>query len=128
MPVSGLRMKQAAANRLVGLILLRSPPKVVGNRYPKWGRVRRGMAGILPVWKWGQMQRTERESIPIRVERVSETFWRVFVQAPPLFALGPEVMAELDALVEWEAGSERLRAVVFEWETAEAGRSVGEGG
>jgi len=61
------------------------------------------------------MQRLDGERIGIGVERISETVWRVLVKGPSRLVFGPEVMGELDALVAREAGSERVKVVVFEF-------------
>ena len=61
------------------------------------------------------MQRLDEGRIAIEVERISETLWRVLVTGPSRLALGSEELDELDALVGREAGSERVKVVVFEF-------------
>lgn len=51
---------------------------------------------------------------PIRVERSTETIWRVFLDDPPLNLLGPEMIAELHRLVVRLEGDEHVKVVIFE--------------
>jgi hypothetical protein len=52
--------------------------------------------------------------IRFRVDKRSETIWRIFLETPPPLPLEPKTIAHLDNLLDHLEGREHVKVLIFE--------------